>query len=132
MDTGQRPEVEVIEPARQGRRRVYTAEEKRRIVEETRVPGQSVSSVSRRFGVSPSMVFKWRRLADEGTMSSLGADERVVPHSEVKTLKARVRELERLLGRKTLENEILKEGIEIAREKKLLSRSPWPKRDDSR
>jgi transposase len=132
MDTGQRPEVEVIEPARQGRRRVYTAEEKRRIVEETKVPGQSVSSVSRRFGVSPSMVFKWRRLADEGTMSSLGADERVVPHSEVKTLKARVRELERLLGRKTLENEILKEGIEIAREKKLLSRSPWPKRDDSR
>jgi transposase len=43
-----------------------------------------------------------------------------------------VRELERLLGKKTLENEILKEGIEIAREKKLLSRSPWPKRDDSR
>jgi len=132
MDTGQRPEVEVIEPARQGRRRVYTADEKRRIVEETRAPGQSVSSVSRRFGVSPSMVFKWRRLADEGTLSSLGAGETVVPQSEVKILKARVRELERLLGRKTLENEILKEGIEIAREKKLLSRSPLPKRDDSR
>ena len=132
MDTGQRPEVEVIEPARQGRRRVYSVEEKRRIVEETRVPGQSVSSVSRRFGVSPSMVFKWRRLADEGTLSSLGAGEMVVPQSEVKILKARVRELERLLGRKTLENEILKEGIEIAREKKLLSRAPLPRRDESR
>jgi len=108
MDTGQRPEVEVIEPARQGRRRVYTAEEKRKIVEETRVPGQSVSSVSRRFGVSPSLVFKWRRLAEEGTLSSLGADEAVVPESEVKALKARVRELERLLGRKTMEAEILK------------------------
>ena len=44
----------------------------------------------------------------------------------------RDRELERLLGRKTLENEILKDAIEIAREKKLLSRSPLPKRDGSR
>jgi len=132
MDTGQRPEVEVIEPARQGRRRAYTADEKRKIVEETRVPGQSVSSVSRRFGVSPSMVFKWRRQAEEGTMTSLGADEAVVPESEVKALKVRVRELERLLGKKTMEAEILKEAIEIAREKKLLSRSPLPRKDDSR
>ena len=36
-------------------------------------------------------------------MSSLGADEAVVPESEVKQLKVRVRELERLLGKKTLE-----------------------------
>jgi transposase len=96
------------------------------------VPGQSVSSVSRRFGVSPSQVFKWRRLVEEGTMSVLGADESVVPESDVKVLKGRIRELERLLGRKTLENEILKDAIEIAREKILLSRSPLPKRDGSR
>src|SRR5678815_485567 len=49
MEPGPIPEVEVIEPARPGRRRRYSAEDKRRIVEETRVPGQSVSSVSRRF-----------------------------------------------------------------------------------
>jgi transposase len=65
-------------------------------------------------------------------MSVLGADEPVVPESDVKVLKGRIRELERLLGRKTLENEILKDAIEIAREKKLLSRSPLPKRDGSR
>jgi transposase len=59
-------------------------------------------------------------------------DEPVVPESEAKALKGRIRELERLLGRKTLENEILKEAIEVAREKKLLSRSPLPKKDDSR
>ena len=132
MEPGPIPEVEVIEPARPGRRRRYSAEEKRRIVDETRAPGQSVSSVSRRYGVSSSQVFKWRRLVEEGTMSVLGADEAVVPESDVKVLKGRIRELERLLGRKTLENEILKEGIEIAREKKLLSRLPLPKKDDSR
>jgi transposase len=47
-------------------------------------------------------------------------------------LKGRIRELERLLGRKTLEHEVLKEAIEVARENKLLSRSPLPRRDDSR
>ena len=132
MEPGTSPEVEVFSPARPGRRRRFTAEEKRKIVEETTVPGQSVSAVSRRYGVSPSLVFKWRRLVEEGTMSSLGADEPVVPESEVKALKGRVRELERLLGRKTLENEVLKEAIEVAREKKLLSRPPLPKRDGSR
>ena len=132
MELGPIPEVEVISPARPGRRRRYTAEEKRRIVEETKAPGQSVSAVSRRYGVSTSQVFKWRRLVEEGTMSSLGADEPVVPESEAKALKGRIRELERLLGRKTLENEILKEAIEVAREKKLLSRPPLPKKDDSR
>jgi transposase len=132
MEPGPIPEVEVIEPARPGRRRRYSAEDKRRIVEETRVPGHSVSSVSRRYGVSSSQVFKWRRLVEEGTMSVLGADEPVVPESDVKVLKGRIRELERLLGRKTLENEILKDAIEIAREKKLLSRAPLLKRDGSR
>ena len=39
-----------------------------------------------------------------------------------------VRELERLLGRKTMEVEILKEALELARVKKpiLLSHSPRP------
>ena len=54
----------------------------------------------------------------------------LTPLSEVKVLKAKIRELERLLGRKTMEVEILKDAIEIAREKKLLSRGPLPKRDD--
>lgn len=42
-------------------------------------------------------------------------DERVVPESEVRVLKAKIRELERMLGKKTMETEILKEALEIAR-----------------
>jgi len=41
----------------------------------------------------------------------------VVPASEAKQLRSRVRELERLLGRKTLEAEILKEALELTRPK---------------
>jgi transposase len=123
MDT-KTPDVEVIENPRAGRRRRFSADEKRAFLEEVDRPGNSVSSVARKHGLSPSLLFRWRRLAEEGSMSSLGADEGVVGESEVKQLKARVRELERQLGRKTLEVEILKDAIEIAREKKLLSRSP--------
>ena len=118
------PEVEVIDNPRVGRRRRFTAEEKRAFVEEAERPGNSISQVARRYNLSPSLLFSWRRLMEQGSMSSLGAEEAVVPESEVKQLKARVRELERLLGKKTLENEILKDAIEIAREKKLISRSP--------
>ena len=111
--------VEVIEPARPGRRRKYSAEEKRRMLDEA--AASSVSAVARRYGISPSLFFRWRRLADEGTLSSLGAEENVVPESEVRHLQGQIRELQRLLGKKTLENEILKDALELARSKKLLS-----------
>ena len=56
------------------------------------------------------------------------ADDDVVAASEKRRLEERVRELERLLGRKTMEVEILKEALELARAKKpiLLSHSPGP------
>ncbi len=37
--------------------------------------------------------------------------------SEVKALERRIRELERVLGKKTLENEILREAVKVAQEK---------------
>ena len=36
----------------------------------------------------------------------------------------RIKKLEQVLGQKTLENEILREAIQIGREKKLISRQP--------
>ena len=67
----------------------------------------------------------------EGGKVAVQADEEVVSVSENRALKRRVRELERLLGKKTMEVEILKEAIEIAREKKLISRTPLPFEEDS-
>jgi transposase len=51
-----------------------------------------------------------------------------VPAAELRRLEDRVRDLERLLGRKTMENEILKEALDLARAKKaiLLSSSVPP------
>jgi transposase len=100
------------------RRRRYTAEEKVRLVEQTMQPGMTVSAVARLYGVAPSLLFQWRRRMSEGGQEAVRADEEVVPLSRVRELENRVRELERLLGRKTMETEILREALEVARPKK--------------
>ena len=114
------------------RRRRWSTQEKLEIVEESEISGLSVSAVARKYGVSPSLLFTWRRLAREGKLSAIKAGEEVVAASEVRQLKARIRELERVLGKKTLENEILKDAVEIAREKKLISRVPLLPKEDTR
>jgi len=118
--------VEVITGV--ARRRRFTTEQKLAIVAETMQPGMSISYVARQHGLSSSLVFRWRQLMSEGGKEAVRADDDVVAASEVRRLEERVRELERLLGRKTLEVEILKEALDLARAKKptLLSRSPAP------
>jgi transposase len=66
----------------------------------------------------------------EGGQEAVRADEEVVPISRVRDLENRVRELERLLGRKTMETEILRESLEQARPKNVWpapSASPFPR-----
>ncbi len=104
------------------RRRRYTAQEKVRLVEQTMQPGMTVSAVARLHGLSPSLLFGWRRRMAEGGQVAVQADDNVVAASRVRELELRVRDLERLLGRKTLEVEVLKEALAAARVKKAV----WP------
>src|ERR1700680_1831166 len=117
--------VEVITGV--ARRRRFSADLKLAVIAETMQPGMSIS-VARRHGLSPTLVFRWRRLMSEGGREAIRADDEVVPAAELRRLEERVRDLERLLGRKTMENEILKEALELARAKKaiLLSNSVPP------
>ncbi len=108
------------------RRRRWSIEEKRSIAQETHLPGMSVSLIARKHGINPSQLFTWRRLMEEGALEGIRSEEGVVPKGRVRELESRVRELERILGRKTLENEILREAVKLAREKKLILRQPLP------
>jgi transposase len=98
--------VEVITSVQ--RRRRWSAAEKMRMVEESQEPGGSVSLVARRHGVNPHQLFTWRRLAAHGAFTAAAAGEEVVPASDYRALQGQIRELHRLLGKKTLEAEILK------------------------
>ena len=106
------------------RRRRYTVDQKLAVLAEAAIPGMTISYVARRHGISPSLVFGWRRRMTEGGKEAVRADDEVVAGAEVRALQKRIRELERVLGRKTLENEILREAVKVAHEKKLISRLP--------
>ncbi|SDA92729.1 transposase [Mesorhizobium qingshengii] len=62
----------------------------------------------------------------------MGSDESVVGSSEVRRLEERVRDLERLLGRKTMEVEILKDALARSESKKPNLRLLSQPRDGSR
>src|SRR6201996_6705773 len=114
-------EVEVLAVQR---RRRFSAEEKQRMVQETYQPGMNLSQVARANGVSPSLLFRWRKLSGAGALQAVGAEEAVVPASDYQEAQRQIKELQRLLGKKVLENEILKEAVEVVRTKKYLLRSP--------
>ena len=68
----------------------------------------------------------------EGGKEAVRVDDDVVGASEVRRLEERVRDLERMLGRKTMEVEILKEALDLARAKKAISLSSSAPGDSSR
>ena len=114
--------VEIITSVQ--RRRRWTASEKVRMVEETFEPGMTVSLVARRHGVANGLT--WRRLVAQGGLTAAGSGESCA-------LQNQVRELHRLLGKKTLETEILKEALEHATgSKKQLRLPPSLPKDGSR
>lgn len=127
MNTDSRKEgltqrIEVITSVQ--RRRRWSAHEKKSMVDETYDENQSVSSVARKHGIAPSQLFYWKRKMEAGALTAVGTEEGVVPESELKKVLDRIKRLERLVGRLTEENDMLKEAVKIGREKKLISRKP--------
>ncbi|MBB1603810.1 transposase [Variovorax sp. UMC13] len=114
--------VEVI--MRDQRRRRWSLAEKAALVRRSYEPGMSVSLVARQEGVAASLLFQWRKLERQGALTAVSAGEAVVPASELAAARAEIVKLQRVLGKKTLENEILKEAVEYAAEKKWIARSP--------
>lgn len=106
------------------RRRRYSVDQKLAVLAEAAEPGMTISYIARRHGISPSLVFGWRRRMTEGGKEAVRADDEVVAREQVRALEKRIRELERVLGKKTLENEILREALKVAHEKKLISHLP--------
>ena len=66
------------------------------------------------------MIRNWKRFADAGATTAVQASEDVVPASQLREAYAKIRELERALGRKTMEVEILRAAQEV------VSLAAWP------
>jgi transposase len=96
-------------PPRNARYRRGLAE-KLAIVRESMKGDVPVAQVARRHGVSPNVLFYWRRVYRELVEQDLTA---VAPRDALADLELQVRNLERLLGQRTLEIALLKERLGI-------------------
>ncbi|MCP3558020.1 IS3 family transposase [Escherichia coli] len=108
--------IDVLGPEKRRRR---TTQEKIAIVQQSFEPGMTVSLVARQHGVATSQLFLWRKQYQEGSLTAVAAGEQVVPASELAAAMKQIKELQRLLGKKTMENELLKEAVEYGRGKKV-------------
>jgi transposase len=96
MPSGRNQEVEVITGVQ--RRRRWTPEQKLPWVRRTMEPGMSVSLVAREAGITASQLFQWRKAYTEGSLVAIGANEPVVPASELQEAMKRIKQLEAALG----------------------------------
>ena len=113
--------IDVLGPEKRRRR---TTQEKIAIVQQSFEPGMTVSLVARQHGVAASQLFLWRKQSQEGSLTDVAAGEQVVPASVDAAAMKQIKELQRLLGKKTMENELLKEAVEYGRAKKWIAHAP--------
>lgn len=92
-------------------RRRWTFLQKIQVAQEASVPGMTVTSIAQKYGIVPSQLFRWRKLLRNAGQEIVSASEDGFTDEERRKLKCRVRDLERLLGRATLEIEILRETV---------------------
>ena len=88
-------------------KRLFTTEFKREQVGRVVRGEVTMAELSRELEVSPSLVRRWKQLMDTGGQAAVAADGHVVPAYKLREAEQRIRELERALGRKTMEVEIL-------------------------
>ncbi len=100
------------------------------MVRESLEPRQSVSVVAWRNGLNPIQLIHGRTLYQDDSLSAVSACEAVVPTSELADALKQIRKLQRMQGKKTMEAEILKEAVEIARSRKWIAHSPFLPGDD--
>jgi transposase len=105
-------------------RRVFTTEFKRATVQRIVTGEKTVAELSRELDIAPSVIRNWKRFADAGATTAVQASEDVVPASQLREAYAKIRELERALGRKTMEVEILRAAQEIVKKRRRCAESP--------
>src|SRR6266446_10207922 len=103
MDTVMKP----VQNGR-GRRRQWSGEQKLTVLQEWQT-GVPLEEICRKYAVNAAQMYRWKRSLDQGLKES----GEMVPKSQMLGLQKRVEELERALGRKALEVDVLKKAFEL-------------------
>jgi transposase-like protein len=84
--------------------RSFSLEFKRQVVEELMSGESRPAQLCRRHDIAPSLLYHWKRQYSQGKFNNEPTEEGA--------LRDRVEKLERLVGKLTLENELLKRGLQ--------------------
>lgn len=101
-------------------RRLFSAAFKREQIERVVRGEMTLAGLSRELDVSPSVVRRWKRRYEQGALTAVESNDDVVPARRLREAEGRIRELERTLGRKTMEVEILQ-----AAQREVKKRPSW-------
>ena len=93
-------------------RRLFNADFKREQMARIAREELTLAELSRELAVEPSVVRRWKHLSERGSQTAVAANEDVVPASELRAAEQRIRDLERALGKKTMEVDILQAARE--------------------
>jgi transposase InsO family protein len=80
--------------------------------------------ISRELDIAPSVIRNWSRHSKAGATTAVAANEEVVPISQLREAYGKVRELERALGRKTMEIKILRAAQGIVKKIRRCAEGP--------
>jgi transposase len=85
-------------------RRTFSLEFKRQVVEELLSGESGAAQLCRKYNICSSLLYHWKERYSRGRFNNEPIEEGA--------LKDRVEKLERLVGKLTLENEVLKRGLQ--------------------
>ncbi|MGH8003947.1 MAG: transposase [Limisphaerales bacterium] len=97
-----------VQPRKISGKKRWDVEQKLAILREWK-EGLPVQEVCRRYGLHASQVYSWRRALERGLQNQ----GELIPKAQALALQRKVEELERALGRKALEVDILKKVFEL-------------------
>jgi len=100
-------------------RRLFSAEFKQEAVRRMTGGEITIAELSRELSISPTLLQHWKHRVSGGARVAVTANEDVVPVSELTAAVQRIKELERALGRKTMEVEILQAARDEIKKKPL-------------
>ena len=101
-----------IRNIRRKTRRLYSSEEKIRIVLEGLRGEESIATPCRREGVADSLYYSWsKEFLEAGKKRLAGDTARQATSNEVKSLRAEARDLKEALAEQMLENRLLKKSM---------------------
>ena len=103
---------QTVKNIRRATRKIYSAEEKIRIVIEGLSRETSIAELCRREGIAQSMYYKWSKdFLEAGKQRLAGDAVRAATSDEVKDLRKEARDLKEALAEQMLENRLLKKSV---------------------